>query len=150
LARAPRGVPGAGAPRAIDAGGGLWLVASDAPADRYGEGAIERGLSDLAWVSGRALPHEAGGGFGGRAGTVLPMKLFTLFRSDERALQHVAGQRQRIARLLERLAGREEWGIRLLLDEPRALERAARNARGEAKGASGTEFLLRKKKQRDL
>jgi Gas vesicle synthesis protein GvpL/GvpF len=150
LARAPRGVPGAGAPRAIDAGGGLWLVASDAPAARYGEIAIERGLSDLAWVSERALPHEAVVEFVGRSGTVLPMKLFTLFRSDERALQHVAGQRKRIARLLERLAGREEWGIRLLLDEPRALELAAKSARGEAKGASGTEFLLRKKKQRDL
>jgi len=143
-------VPAAGAPRAIDAGAGLWLVASDAPADRYGEKAIERGLSDLAWVSERALPHEAVVEYVGRSGTVLPMKLFTLFRSDERALEHVAGQRKRIARLLERLAGREEWGIRLLLDEPRALERAAASARGEAKGASGTEFLLRKKKQRDL
>jgi Gas vesicle synthesis protein GvpL/GvpF len=150
LARAPRGVPGAGAPRAIDAGAGLWLVASDARAEGYGEAAIERGLSDLAWVSERALPHEAVVEFVGRSGTVLPMKLFTLFHSDERALQHVAGQRKRIDRLLERLAGREEWGIRLLLDEPRALERAAQSARGEAKGASGTEFLLRKKKQRDL
>jgi len=150
LVRAPRGVPGAGAPRAIDAGGGLWLVASAAPAAEYGEAAIERGLADLAWVSERALPHEAVIEFVGRSGTVLPMKLFTLFRSDERALLHVAGQRKRIDRLLERLAGREEWGVRLLLDEPRALERAAAGARSEAKGASGTEFLLRKKKQRDL
>jgi hypothetical protein len=78
------------------------------------------------------------------------MKLFTLFRSDERALEHVAAQRKRIDRLLERLAGREEWGVRMLLDEPRAVERLARIARLEAKGASGTEFLLRKKKQRDL
>ena len=150
LARAPRGPPGTGVPRAIDAGGGLWLVASDAPAAQYGESAIERGLQDLAWVSERALPHEAVIEFVGRAGTVLPMKLFTLFRNDERAVEHVAGQRRRIDRLLERLAGREEWGLRMLLDEPRALERAAQSARGEAKGSSGTEFLLRKKKQRDV
>jgi hypothetical protein len=150
LARAPRGLPGTGAPRAVDAGDGLWLVAADAPTAAYGEASIERGLSDLAWVSERALPHEAVIEFVGRSGTVLPMKLFTLFRSDQRALAHVAGQRKRIDRLLERLAGREEWGLRLLLDEPRALERASASARGEAKGASGTAFLLRKKKQRDL
>jgi hypothetical protein len=150
LARAPRGLPGTGAPRAIGAGGGLWLIASDAPAAGYGEASIGRGLQDLAWVSARALPHEAVVEFVGRSGTVLPMKLFTLFRNDERALEHVAGQRRRIDRLLERLAGREEWGLRVLIDEPRALERAAASARGEAKGASGTEFLLRKKKQRDL
>ena len=132
LSRAPRGLPGTGELRTIDAGRGLWLIAAHAPAAGYGEAAIGRGLQDLAWVSERALP------------------LFTLFRSDERALAHVAGQRKRIDRLLQRLAGREEWGVRLLLDEPRALERAAAGARGEAKGASGTEFLLRKKKQRDL
>jgi len=150
LARAPRGLPGTGKLRALEAGEGVWLVAADAPADRYAEQPIEKGLRDLAWVSTCALPHEAVIEFVSRSGTVLPMKLFTLFRSDQRALAHVAGQRKRIDRLLERLAGREEWGVRLLLDEPRALERASASARGAAKGASGTAFLLRKKKQRDL
>lgn len=150
LARAPIGLPGTGKPRAIDAGGGLWLVAADAPAAEYDAQAIERGLQDLAWVSAHAVPHEAVVEFAGRAGTVLPMKLFTLFHSDDRALEHVAHQRKRVDRLLERLAGREEWGVRMLLDEPRAVERLAKSARKESKGASGTEFLLRKKKQRDL
>ena len=150
LARAPIGLPGTGKLRAIDAGGGLWLIAADAPASQYEAQAIERGLRDLAWVSARAVPHEAVVEFAGRAGTVLPMKLFTLFHSDDRALQHVAQQRKRIVRLLERLAGREEWGVRMLLDEPRAVERLAKSAREESKGSSGTEFLLRKKKQRDL
>ncbi|HWE24666.1 MAG TPA: GvpL/GvpF family gas vesicle protein, partial [Myxococcales bacterium] len=150
LARAPMGLPGTGKPRAIDAGGALWLIAADAAASEYGTAAIERGLQDLAWVSARAVPHEAVVEFAGRSGTVLPMKLFTLFHSDDRAVRHVAEQRKRIDRLLERLAGREEWGVRMLLDEPRAVERLAKNARDEAKGATGTEFLLRKKKQRDL
>ena len=59
LRGAPAGLPGAGKPRAIDAGGGLWLVAADAPLDRYGEEPIEKGLQDLAWVSSVAVPHEA-------------------------------------------------------------------------------------------
>jgi len=149
LGRAPRGLPGMEAPRAVPAGPGVWLVVSSAPLDRYGEKAIERGLRDLEWVSSCAVPHEAVIEHASHSGTVLPMKLFTLFRSDERAVEHVAAQRKRIDRLMERLEGREEWGLRILLDEARAVRRAASEARSEAPGNSGTEFLLRKKKQQD-
>jgi len=149
LGRAPKGLPGMGAVRALPAGPGLWLVVADAPLDRYGEVAIEKGLRDLDWVSRCAVPHEAVIEHASRAGTVLPMKLFTLFRSDERAVQDVASQRKRIDRLMTRLDGREEWGLRVILDEARAVRRAATEANDEAPGASGTAFLLRKKKQQD-
>jgi len=102
LRGAPAGLPGAGRPRAIDAGGGLWLVAANAPLERYGEKPIERGLRDLAWVSSVAVPHEAVVEHVARNGTVVPMKLFTLFRSDARALEHVAKRRKRIDRVVER------------------------------------------------
>jgi hypothetical protein len=149
LAGAPKGLPGTGKPRALDAGGGVWLVVADAPLDRYGEEPIEKGLRDLGWVSSCAVPHEAVIEHASRSGPVLPFKLFTLFRADERALEHVAQDRKRIDRLLDRLAGREEWGVRIVLDEARALQRAASAARKEAAGSTGTAFLLRKKKQQD-
>ena len=150
LRAAPAGLPGAGRPRAIDAGGGLWLVAADAPLERYGEKPIERGLRDLAWVSSVAVPHEAVVEHVARNGTVVPMKLFTLFRSDARALEHVAKRRKRIDRLVERIEGREEWGLRVLLDETAALRRARDEAQAVAPGAPGAAFLLRKKKEHDL
>jgi hypothetical protein len=149
LSQAPTGLPGAGKPRALDAGGGLWLVAADAPLDRYGEKPIEKGLQDLAWVSSCAMPHEAVVEHLAKAGTVLPMKLFTLFHSDARALQHVARQRRRIDKLVERIAGREEWGLRVSLDELAALDRARSEARAGASGSTGAAFLLRKKKEQD-
>jgi hypothetical protein len=146
---APAGLPGTGEPRLLEAGGGLWLVAADAPLDRYGEKPIEAGLADLAWVSSVAVPHEAVVEHLSRKGTVVPMKLFTLFRSDERALEHVAKQRKRIERLLERIRGRQEWGLRMLLDELSALQRARTEAQAGGKGAPGAAFLLRKKKEND-
>jgi len=149
LRAAPKGLPGAGAARALDAGGGLWLVAADAPLDRYGAEPIERGLRDLSWVSACAVPHEAMVEHLSRLGTVVPMKLFTLFRSDARALQHVLKQRRSIDRLLERLRGREEWGVRVSFDEIAARERAHTLAQRESKGAPGAAFLLRKKKEQD-
>jgi len=150
LRDAPAGLPGAGRPRAIDAGGGLWLVAADAPLEQYGEKPIERGLKDLAWVSSVAVPHEAIVEHLAKNGTaVVPMKLFTLFRNDERALDHVKGQRKRIDRLIERIGGREEWGLRVLLDEVAALRRAREEGQTVAADAPGTAFLLRRKKEHD-
>jgi len=145
----PPGLPGAGKPRAVDAGRGVWLVVADAPLDRYGEKPIEKGLRDLSWVTPVAVAHEAVVEHLARTGTVLPMKLLTLFRSDARALDHVARQRARIERLLKRLEGREEWGLRVLLDEASALRRARDEARSAAAGAPGAAFLLRKKKEHD-
>jgi hypothetical protein len=149
LRGAPAGLPGTGKPRALDAGEGLWLVAADAPLDRYGEIPIEKGLQNLAWVSSCAVPHEAVVEHLSRKGTVVPMKLFTLFRSDERALQHVQSQRRRIDRLVERIEGREEWGLRVILDELSALRRAREEAQGASPGSGGAAFLLRKKKEQD-
>jgi hypothetical protein len=149
LRSAPAGLPGAGKPRAIDAGGGLWLVAADAPLERYGEKPIEKGLQNLAWVSSCAVPHEAVVEHLSKAGTVLPMKLFTLFNSDARALEHIARQRRRIDKVVERIEGREEWGLRVTLDEISALERAMSEAQSASPGSTGAAFLLRKKKEQD-
>jgi hypothetical protein len=143
--RAPRGLAGAGPVRLIDAGDGLWLAAADAPLARYGADPIERGLHDLNWVSACAMGHEGVVEHFARRATVVPMKLFTLFASDERAIAHVRRTRRRLDRLIARVGGRQEWGVRLMLDENRALKARARG--GPRSGNTGTGFLLRKKQE---
>lgn len=151
LARAPRGLSGMGKLRLLDAGGALWLAVAEAPPARYGEAAIDRGLKDLDWVSACAVAHEevVEHFAGGRA--VVPMKLFTLFRGDERALEHVRGQRRRLEKVIQRVSGHQEWGVRILFDEARALEDAEAGAsRAAARSRSaGAGFLARKKALRD-
>jgi hypothetical protein len=146
-ARAPRGLPGARPVRLIDAGRGLWLIAADAPLARYGPAPVERRLRDLGWVSSCAMAHEAVVEHFGRLGTVVPMKLFTLFSSDARAVEDIRRARPRLDRLLVRLAGRQEWGVRLTLDGG-ATRPAVAPGRGGRAG-SGTAFLLRKKAEQD-
>jgi hypothetical protein len=119
-------------------------VAADAPLGRYDAPAIEGHLRDLEWVSRCALGHEAVIEHAARQGTVIPMKLFTLFHGDERALAHVRQGRRRLGRVLARVTGRQEWGLRLLLDESRARRRAAAPAARRGRGGAGTRFLLRK------
>jgi hypothetical protein len=147
LAGAPPGVPGASAPRLLELGGGLWLVAADVPLPDYGEEEIARRLEDLAWVSERALAHEAMVEHFAGAPALVPMKLFTLFASDERAAAHVAGELPHLHTVLDRVAGREEWGVRVRLVPARAGAEAG--AERPEPAASGRDFLARKQRQRD-
>jgi hypothetical protein len=143
--RPPRGVPGAGLPRVLDAGAGLWLVAATAPLERYSAETIDARLADLDWVSRCALAHDAVIEHFARRHPVIPMKLFTLFTTDERAVAHVARTRRKLERLFARVADREEWGVRLLLDEARALAPGA----APVTAATGTDFLVKKKAAKD-
>jgi hypothetical protein len=135
-------------PRALRADDALWLIAADAPLARYGAERIESKLHDLEWVSACALAHEGVVEHVARAGTVVPMKLFTLFTSDERALGHIRRRRRSLERLLRRVAGRQEWGVRVGFDEARALSRHRdrRRPRGARLGP-GAWFLARKREE---
>lgn len=147
---APPGLPGLSAPRALAVGDGLWLVAADAPLPEYGAASIQANLQDLDWVSRRAMAHEGMVEHFGKTGTVVPMKLFTLFAGDDRALEHVRSERGRLDRVLDRIAGCQEWGVLVRFDEAKAKEVAAEEARN-ASGAqsAGTAFLLRKKMEQE-
>src|SRR6266498_2055815 len=116
-ARAPRrtrtpdgrdGLPGTGPVRLLAVDRGLFIAVSDAPMNRYSEAAINRGLSNLDWVSRAAVAHEAVVESFIDASAVLPMKLFTIFSNDARALDHVRSQRARIAALVKRVANHHE------------------------------------------
>ncbi len=148
LRRAARGLPGTGAIRLIDVDRGLWLVVADAPLDRYGAEAINAKLSDLDWVSRLAVDHEAVvEAFITTAKAVLPMKLFTLFSTDQRAKDHIANERRRIDAVLKRVARRVEWGVRVVLDRNKALAKSGVSK--VAPPSSGISYLARKKGQRD-
>jgi hypothetical protein len=143
VSRAPAGPPGLGPLRALPVRDGLWLLAAAAPLARYGEDAIERGLQDLDWVSRCALGHERVVESFLQAGTLLPMKLFTLFTGDAAALARSRDDAARVARLLTRLRGKAEWGVRLRRTGQAPAPRAAAGA-----VKSGREFLQRKLQER--
>jgi Gas vesicle synthesis protein GvpL/GvpF len=148
LAGAPAGLPGTGPLRLLDIEPGRHVVVTDAPLSRYGEVAIQRGLSDLAWVSRAAVAHEAVVEAFIDATVVLPMKVFTLFTSDERAIAHLHRDRRRIDALVKRLANHHEWGVRLVLERPAAAVSGS-TVRAKPARSPGLAYLTRKKAQRD-
>jgi len=147
MARVPRGLAGMSAPRALTIDRGLFAIVSTAPLRRYNESAINRGLSNIDWVSRAAVAHEAVVEHFIDATAVLPMKLFTIFTSDDRALEYLRGERTRLMATARRVANQQEWGVRVLLDRDRAA-RATRTQRSD-RAATGIAYLAAKKAHRD-
>ena len=149
LVDAPDGLPGARRLHVASLEGGLGLVACEVPSKAYAQPALDEGLKDLDWVSRCALSHEAVVEHFAQRATLVPMKLFTLFASDERAREALAPRCAGLKRVIARVHGRQEWGIRVHLDERRAVaEQQRRQPRLAA--PTGTAFLLQKKKARDV
>jgi hypothetical protein len=145
LLRIPAGLPGSVTPSAIPAGPSLWLVVSLVPLDRYGPEPLETALRNLEWVAAVAVAHEAVVEHFARQrnATVVPMKLFTMFSTAARAVDEMAARRKEIAEVVRRIAGSEEWGVRIVRDGAPQAPLAAPDQR------SGTAFLAARKKTRD-
>jgi hypothetical protein len=144
-ARVPAGLPGAERPHAIPVTRTLWLIVAAVPLDTYGPEPLERQLADLDWVGRIALAHESVvEHLAAREGnTVIPMKLFTMFSSPDRAVADIGKRKEGIAAAMRRIAGAEEWGIRIMRGTAAIPKMAA------AMAASGAAFLAAKKQIRD-
>jgi len=141
------GLPGAGPVRLLDVADGLFMAVADVPGDRYDESAISSGLSKLDWVSRIAVAHEGVVESFASASAVLPMKLFTIFTNDDRAMAHMHTQRARLAALVKRVAHHQEWGVRVAMDRERASAALSKNS--SARAVTGATYLAQKKAQRD-
>ncbi len=144
IGRAPAGLPRASTPAATGLGAGLWLVAAEVPLSTYGPGALEAALRDLDWVGDVALAHEAVVEHfaASKGATVVPAKLFTMFSTLDRAVADTRARRADILRAIKRIAGCEEWGVRIV----RAPDR---QPRGATRAPSGMAFLAAKRRARD-
>lgn len=124
----------------------MWLILARVPLERYGPEALEDALRDLDRVAELAVAHEAVVEYVAQlaGATVVPMKMFTMFSSVERAVTEMHDRRRAIEAILDRVAGCEEWGVRITTGRPPG----TRHARSE-RPRSGTAFLAARKQVRD-
>jgi hypothetical protein len=141
-------LPGTGRVRLLEVKPSRYLVVGSAPLTRFGEEAMRTSLSDLDWVSRAAVAHESVVEAFLDADALLPMKLFTIFTSDERAIAELRRSWPRVERALRRLAGRVEWGVRLSLAGSPNGTRPGSPALSRATSLSGRDYLLAKGRQR--
>lgn len=97
-------------------------VASRVPREEFCGPAAEAHMRELAWVGPRACRHEAVTEKVMRFSPVLPAKFGTLFSSLDSLEQFLRKHHAAITRFLDRVAGKEEWAIKGMLDRSRARE----------------------------
>lgn len=90
-------------------------------------------LQDLTWLGPRIHRHQAVLEQAMRFGSILPARFGTLFSSLAVLDQFMERHREAIVDFLERVAGREEWAVKGLLDRARAEEELCRRQQAEGK-----------------
>jgi hypothetical protein len=118
----------------------------------FSQSVIDARAKDVEWLGAIGYRHQNVMAALMRGGTIVPLRAFTLFRSEESLRAHLETNREQLMTLLQRLDGKQEWTLRVEIDPERwseALVRRVDSLRaisGEAAAApAGKAFLLRKK-----
>jgi gas vesicle protein GvpL/GvpF len=107
------------------ASGALAALVSPVAEAEYSEAQLRRNLNDLAWLERVARAHEAVLEQAFAAGPIVPLRLCTLYESETRVRHMLEREAATLSGALETLDGRQELGVKVLLD-PDRLAAAAR------------------------
>lgn len=132
--------------------GGLRALVSRLPATLYGAASLERNAGDVEWVGPRAAAHDRVLSWAHDHGGVLPMPMFSLWTSEESLDRWLAQREPDLARLFDRVAGADEFGLRVhrrddvMAGALDAVDDDIARLRAEARSASpGQRYLLERK-----
>lgn len=137
-AGALRGV-GGGVVRTVEAGG-VAAVVSDVDRADFEERALEERLEDLEWLAATARAHHHVVDTLGHDHLVAPLALATVYFDDQRVRGVLEEGRETFAAVLDRLAGRAEWGIKVYA------RKGAPATQEAAKPRSGADYLRQRRK----
>jgi hypothetical protein len=133
--RLPEDVPGVhpGEPvRAVERAEFVAL-ASRVPLAEYGEEPLRENLNDFEWLERVARAHEGVLEAALKTATIVPLRLCTIFEDESGLTAMLEDQHSDLAQALDLLDGRQEWGVKLLVD--RSVLEAAAGARSAEAGA---------------
>jgi hypothetical protein len=137
--------------------GGLAAIVSRVPRAEFGAERLRANLNDLTWLERVARSHEAVLESTLATATIVPLRLCTIFADADGVRRMLQQEHSTLADALAGLAGREEWGVKLLVD-PERLEQAARESSSEVaaltaeleKQTGGGAYMLGRRLERQL
>ncbi|MEV0440329.1 GvpL/GvpF family gas vesicle protein [Streptomyces spectabilis] len=142
-----------GAPPRQLAHEGLVAVLSPVPARDFGLEPLRAHLEDLDWLAETARAHQHVIGALAAVTCPLPLRLATVFRDDSGVRAMLESENGRLCRILDRIEGHVEWGVKVWLHAEAggsapAESSSARSSRPRGAPASGRDYLRRRKAQR--
>lgn len=101
-----------------------WIVTNDlaalssaVPLASYSEDALAEHLSDASWTAVRAMRHETVMEYVARRVSVVPLRFGTIYLERAGVERMLEEKRRELAQIIERLRGREEWGVNVYCDQ---------------------------------
>jgi HAMP domain-containing protein len=92
---------------------GLGAVAGRVSLGEFGEEPLRDRLNDLTWLEDTARAHEQVVNSIRELTTVVPMRLCTIYRSEEAVREMLLRERDFLGESLQRLTDRAEWGVKV-------------------------------------
>ncbi|HEX6283585.1 MAG TPA: GvpL/GvpF family gas vesicle protein [Pyrinomonadaceae bacterium] len=130
----------------------LAALASTVPLDSYKEDALAERLTDATWTAVRAMRHETVVEYVAKRVSVVPLRFGTIYLERAGIERMLTEKGRELARILERLRGREEWGVNVFADRAQLLAGITsvsprlRELTQQAEAASpGQSYLMQKK-----
>lgn len=118
--------------------GGLTAVVSTVDLDEFGEQALRQNLENLAWLEQTARSHHAVAETARESAAVTPLRLATVYYSDERVREMLVDQHDAFARALDRITGRVEWGVKAYTQLPDRHASSSKEPAEESRDSSST------------
>jgi hypothetical protein len=116
----PAGLPASDAPPGIDrtpvtrvACGGLAALASALDATEYSSDLVSARTDDPAWLTPRAVAHDALVTWVADVGAVVPFPMWVMFGDEAGVAEMLAREGHELRETLERVTGAKEFGVRL-------------------------------------
>jgi len=118
-------LPPSSLPAAIEEESKLeWVVSNDlaalsspVPLASYSEESLAEHLSDASWTAVRAMRHETVIEYVARRASVVPLRFGTIYLERAGVERMLEDKRRELAQIIERLRGREEWGVNAYCDQ---------------------------------
>jgi hypothetical protein len=137
------GIGGAGVREVHE--GQLSAAASSVDAGAFNEEALQRRLADPGELEAMARAHHRVIGTVAAAGTVLPLRLGSVYREDDGVRAMLAERQPEFAATLGWLSGRAECGVKVWAS-PAALATGSRRAEGPGTGGGGGAAYLSRRR----
>jgi hypothetical protein len=131
-------------PVAVVQEGDLAAVTSHVALADFDEARLREHLADIVWVETTARAHEAVLDEVCRRTTLIPMRMCTVYRTEEGVREMLRRDARALADALAHLEGRREWGVKVFAEPS-----GARPADAPAPDASGAAYMARRRRERD-
>jgi Gas vesicle synthesis protein GvpL/GvpF len=124
---------------------GLTAAAGAVPLAEFGDEALRRNLEDLAWLETVARRHHEVIESVAHGIPVVPMRLATVYHSDEGVIAMLGSRHDDLAAALARVSGRDEWGVKVYAARRQAS--APADPEGTPPASPGAAYLSRRKSE---